>query len=456
MSSNNYNKNDKSEELGKHPINQLLLKYSLPAIIASTAASLYNVIDRIFIGQGVGPLAISGLAITLPIMNLAIAFGTLVGAGASALVSIRMGEGKNKEATQILGTALILNLFMGLIIPLLALPFLDDILLWFGATKNNISYARDFMSIILCANVVTHIFFGLNNVMRASGYPTKAMISTLLTVGINLILAPLFIFKFKFGIRGAASATVISQFVGLVWVLSHFIRKSSYIHFQKDCFKVELKNVKDIFSIGLAPFLMHTCFCLVTIIINWQLNKYGAELAVGAYGIINSVLSLAVMLVFGLAQGMQPIVGFNYGAKQVDRVTKALKNTILAATVVTVFGTLCAMLFPAAISRAFTTDQTLIDITTNGLRMTTICLPLVGFQVITSNFFQYIGKAKISIFLSLSRQVIYLIPLLLILPNLFNLNGVWLATAGSDLLAAITSATVLYVSYKKFNKKMNL
>ena len=452
----NKNKDNKSEELGKHPINQLLLKYSLPAIIASTATSIYNVIDRIFIGQGVGPLAISGMAITLPIMNLAIAFGTLVGAGTSALVSIRMGEGKIKEAAQLLGTALILNLFMGLIIPLLALPFLDDILIWFGATENNIPYARDFMQIILSANVITHIFFGLNNVMRASGYPTKAMVSSLLTVGINLILAPLFIFKFKWGIKGAATATVISQTIGLIWVLSHFIRKSSYIHFQKGCFKIELKNIKDIFSIGLAPFLMHSCFCLVTIIINWQLNKYGAELAVGAYGIINSVISLAAMIVFGLAQGMQPIVGFNYGAKQIERVTKALRNTILAASIVTVFGTLCAMLFPGLISRAFTTDSTLMAITTNGLRLTTIFFPLVGFQIITSNFFQYIGKAKISIFLSLSRQVIYLIPLLLILPNLFNLNGVWLATAGSDLLAAITSATVLYVSYKKFNKKMNL
>ena len=266
----------------------------------------------------------------------------------------------------------------------------------------------------------------------------------------------MFIFKFKWGIRGAATATVISQTIGLIWVLSHFIRKSSYIHFQKGCFKIELKNIKDIFSIGLAPFLMHSCFCLVTIIINWQLNKYCAELAVGAYGIINSVISLAAMLVFGLAQGMQPIVGFNYGAKQIERVTKALRNTILAASIVTVFGTLCAMLFPGLISRAFTTDSTLMAITTNGLRLTTIFFPLVGFQIITSNFFQYIGKAKISIFLSLSRQVIYLIPLLLILPNLFNLNGVWLATAGSDLLAAITSATVLYVSYKKFNKKMNL
>ncbi len=442
-------KDNKYKELENKPIKKLLLNYSLPAIIATIATSCYNIIDRIFIGQGVGALAISGLAITFPIMNFTIAFGTLIGVGSSALVSIRMGEKKHKEATELLGTALILNLIIGIIISIFALNFLDELLIWFGATKNNICYARDFMKIILSGNVITYLFFGLNNIMRASGYPIKAMISVLLTVCFNIILASTFIFQFNWGIKGAATATVISQSIGLIWIIVHFIQKNSYIHFQKNCFKLKFNIIINIFSIGLAPFLLHSCISLVTIITNWQLNKYSGELAVGAFGIIHSIVNLAIMIILGLAQGMQPIVGFNYGAKQINRVKKTLKQAIFIATIIATICSIATIIFPYFIARAFTTDHTLINITINGLRLYTLFFSLSGFQIITSHFFQYIGKAKISIFLSLSRQVIFLIPLIIIMPLFLKLNGVWLAISSADLISSIITIIVLYKSYKK-------
>lgn len=444
------NKNTKDLEFEK--IGTLLLQYSLPAIIAATASSLYNIIDRIFIGQGVGPYAISGLAITFPIMNLAIAFGTLVGAGASTLISIRMGEKRRIDAIRTLGNALVLNIGIGLIFSIVALLFLDEILIWFGASKKTIPYAREFMQIILIGNTISHIFFGLNNILRASGYPNKAMISILLTVGINIISAPIFIFEFHWGIRGAALATVLSQTVGMIWVLHHFCLKQSYIHFQKACFKLKSKIVRDIFSIGLSPFLIHSCSCLVAILMNWQLYKYGGDLAIGAFGIINSIVGLAVMIIFGLTQGMQPIVGFNYGARQITRVFKTFKLTILWASGISIVSFLITTLFPETITRAFTTDFELIKKTAYGMRIYMIIFPIVGFQIVTSNFFQSIGKAKIAILLSLSRQVLFLIPFIMWLPFHFELTGVWMAAPCSDFAASLTTILVLLYFYKRYQK----
>ena len=445
--------NKNRDSLGTERISTLFWSYCIPAIVATTASSLYNIIDRIFIGNWVGPMAISGLALTFPIMNLAIAFGTLVGAGAAARVSILMGEGRCEEATQTLGNALIMNIIIGISFSIAGLIFLDPILYIFGASKDTIPYARDFMQIILAGNVITHIFFGLNNIMRASGYPTKAMISTLLTVTINVVLAPLFIYNFHWGIRGAALATVLSQTVGMIWVLAHFISKKSAIHFIKTCFKLVHSILADIFAIGMSPFLIHVAACLVTIVMNWQLGKFGGDLAIGAFGIINSVVGLIVMVVFGFAQGMQPIVGYNWGAKKINRVVKTFMMTILFASLITTLGFLVAMLAPRQIAHAFNNDEEFIRLTANGMRLYLIAFPIVGFQMVTSYFFQSIGKARISIWLSLSRQVLCLTPLLFLLPLFWQLNGVWIAPAASDLISSIITGGVLLHFYLKLWKK---
>lgn len=428
---------------------QLLWQYALPAIIATTATSFYNIIDRIFIGQGVGPLAISGLALTFPIMNLGTALGTLVGAGSSAIISIRMGEKRREEAIQTLGNAFVLNVIIGILFSVLALCFLDPLLYLFGASDATLPFARDFMRVILLGNVITHLFFGLNNIIRASGYPTKAMISLLLTIGINIILAPLFIFVFHWGIKGAATATVISQSAGLVWVVSHFLSRKPYVHFTKQCFRLSGRIIGSIFSIGVAPFLIHCCACLIAILMNRQLGTYGGDMAIGAFGIINSIISLLIMIMFGFTQGMQPIVGYNWGAKQHDRAIEAFRLTIYYATAVSVIGFIAAECFPGFIARWFTDSQELIDITTKGMRIYVICLSLVGFQVVTTNFFQSIGKAGISIFLSMTRQLLFLTTLLLLFPPLFGLDGVWFATPAADLIAALVTAGVLWYYWKK-------
>lgn len=439
----------RNEALEHGNVKQLLWQYALPAIIATTATSFYNIIDRIFIGQGVGPLAISGLALTFPIMNLGTALGTLVGAGSSAIISIRMGEKRREEAIQTLGNAFVLNVIIGILFSVLALCFLDPLLYLFGASDATLPYARDFMRVILLGNVITHLFFGLNNIIRASGYPTKAMISLLLTIGINIILAPLFIFVFHWGIKGAATATVISQSAGLVWVVSHFLSRKPYVHFTRQCFRLSGRIIGSIFSIGVAPFLIHCCACLIAILMNRQLGTYGGDMAIGAFGIINSIISLLIMIMFGFTQGMQPIVGYNWGAKQHDRAIEAFKLTIYYATAVSVIGFIAAECFPGFIARWFTDSQELIDITTKGMRIYVICLSLVGFQVVTTNFFQSIGKAGISIFLSMTRQLLFLTPLLLLFPPLFGLDGVWFATPAADLIAALVTAGVLWYYWKK-------
>lgn len=441
---------DKRNDALEHGnVKQLLWQYALPAIIATTATSFYNIIDRIFIGQGVGPMAISGLALTFPIMNLGTALGTLVGAGSSAIISIRMGEKRREEAIQTLGNAFVLNVIIGILFSVLALCFLDPLLYLFGASDATLPYARDFMRVILLGNVITHLFFGLNNIIRASGYPTKAMISLLLTIGINIILAPLFIFVFHWGIKGAATATVISQSAGLVWVVSHFLSRKPYVHFTRQCFRLSGRIIGSIFSIGVAPFLIHCCACLIAILMNRQLGTYGGDMAIGAFGIINSIISLLIMIMFGFTQGMQPIVGYNWGARQRERALEAFRLTIYYASSVAVVGFLAAECFPGFIASWFTDHQELIDITTKGMRIYVIGLSFVGFQVVTTNFFQSIGKAGISIFLSMTRQLLFLTPLLLLFPALFGLDGVWFATPAADLIAALVTAGVLWYYWKK-------
>lgn len=436
------------EELGTAPISSLLLSYALPAIIAMMASSLYNIIDRVFIGQGVGSLAISGLALTFPIMNLSTAFGALIGAGGSTLVSIKMGQEDIWGAKQVLGNVIILNVILGTIFMIVGLAFIDEILFLFGASNDTLPYARDFMQIILLGNVFTHLYFGLNSVMRSSGYPQKAMYATIFTVLINLILAPIFIFVLEWGIRGAALATVIAQLCSLIWILFHFSQKIYFIHFEKGIFKLKKNIIRGIFSIGMSPFVMNTCACLVVIFINHSLKSYGGDLAIGAYGIVNSILMLFAMLVLGFSQGMQPIAGFNYGAQKYDRVMSVFKRTMAYSTIVTFCASFCAIAFPQTITSFFTTDSHLIEIAKQGMQISFSMFAFVSIPMVAGNFFQSIGKAKISIFLSASRQLLFLIPLMLILPQFFGLMGVWLSLPLSDLFAILLA--LFYIKTLKF------
>ncbi len=445
-------KKGNTNDLGVERLGKLLLQYSVPAIIATTAASLYNIIDRIFIGQGIGPMAISGLALTFPLMNILAAFGAMVGVGAGTMVSIRLGQHDRKGATLVLGNALMLNIILSIVVALVTYIYLNPILYSLGASKDTLPYAREFMQVILLGNIFTHIYLGLNGIMRASGYPRKAMYTTLVTVGINLALAPLFIFSFNWGIRGAAMATVFAQIVGTVWVIYHFSKGESFVHFLPGYMRLKRKIIEDIVSIGMSNFLMLISASIVISFINISLRKHGGDFAIGAYGIIGSIGNLAVMVVIGFNQGMQPIVGYNYGANQMPRVIRTFKLTILAGTIVTCFGFLLAELFPHLIASAFTTNKELIDMAANGLRLTLMMFPIVGFQVVTSSFFQSIGKAKISIFLSLTRQLLFLIPALYFLPRYWGLNGVWLSGPVADFTSSLLTMVVLWWQLDKLKR----
>ncbi len=444
--------NKSPQILGTAPIGKLLIQYSLPAIIAMTVSSLYHIIDSIFIGQGVGAAAISGLAVTFPLMNLVIAFCNLVGIGGATISSIFLGQRDMQRATETLHNVVWLCIISSVCFGGVAMLFLDDVLLFFGASHTTLPYARQFMQVILLGTPVAYLFIGLNNVMRSTGYPTKAMLSSIISVIANIILAPIFIFVFNWGIRGAALATLCSQAIGLVWVLLHFNNKNNFVHFDKryNCLKRSI--VGRIFSIGLAPFLMNACSCIVVIIINRSFIQYGGDLAVGAYGITNRVLMLFAMVAMGITQGMQPIIGYNYGARQMERVHRTLTYGIVAATVVTSMGFVLAQLVPEQTARLFTADAELIKLSANGLRISCMAFCLIGGQIVISNFFQSIGKAKVSIFLSLSRQLIFLIPALLILPGIYGIDGVWASLPLSDAIAFFVSIASLWV-YKRNIKR---
>ncbi|MDR1682234.1 MAG: MATE family efflux transporter [Candidatus Symbiothrix sp.] len=438
--------------LGTEKIGKLLMQYALPAIIAMTASSLYNITDSIFIGHGVGHLALVGLGITLPLMNLGAAFGSLVGMGASTLLSIRMGQKDYESANHILGNVLVLNLIMGTAFSILMLLFLKPLLIFFGASDATLPYAYDFMFILLCGNVFTHLYFGLNALFRSSGNPQTAMMATIYTVLINLVLNPLFIFVFHWGIRGSAFATIISQILVLCWQFHLFNDKNYFIHWKKGIYKLKKNIVKDSLSIGMSPFLMNAATCFIVVIINRQLFKYGGDLAVGAYTILNRIVLLFVMIVLGLNQGMQPIAGYNYGANLHDRVLKVLKITILYATIIMVAGSAFVELFPHSVAAIFTNEEELVTYAVPGLRWVFAVFSLVGFQIVVSTYFQSIGKPAQSIILSLSRQVLILIPLLLILPNFFHVTGVWMSMTISDFISVILAGMLLYRELRTKNK----
>ena len=425
---------DNITELGTRPIGSLLLKYATPAVIAMTASSLYHIVDAIFIGQGVGPLAIAGVSLSFPVMQVTAAFGAMVGVGAATLLSVKLGERDYDIAKKILSNVLMLNVIMGVVIGLLMLIFINPILYFFGASDETVSYARDFMTIILLGNVVTHLYLGMNSLLRAAGHPRDAMYATIGTVVINIILAPLFIYVFKWGIQGAAGATVLSQFLVLIWELRLFSNPNELIHFQRGTYRLEPRIVAQTLSIGMSPFLMNLCGCVVAIFFN------------------NRMAFLFAMIVVGLNQGMQPIAGYNYGARKFGRLRLTLIRTITVATGVVCVGYMLCMLFPYACVRAFTTDEQLIERSMYALRIVFFAFPIVGFQMVTTNYFQCVGQVKKSIFLSMTRQLIFIVPLLYILPKFFGLSGVWYTIPASDILSTFLTGYFLYRALKQFKE----
>ena len=417
-----------------------------------TASSLYNIVDSIFIGHGVGPLAIAGLAVTFPLMNLSAAFGTLVGVGATTMISVLLGQKNYEVANKVLGNVVILNIIIGLIFMGVSLAFLDPILYFFGASENTIGYAREYMQIILAGNAVTHLYLGLNSVLRASGNPKLAMMLTILSVLINIAVAPVLIFWLDMGISGAAIATVAAQVAALAIILAYFSRKDRVLHFSRKIFRLDWRIAKDSLAIGLAPFLMNAAACIVTLFINQQLKKYGGDLAIGAYGIVNRISFLFIMVNMGLNQGMQPIAGYNYGTRNYTRVKGVMWKTVKYATAVTCTGFLIALLVPHQAVSVFTSDSQLIEFSAKGLRMLTLAFPLVGFQMVSSNFFQCLGMVNKAILLSMSRQLLFLIPCIYVLPLLWGNIGVWASFPISDFAAFVISAILMWDLLRKFSR----
>ncbi len=439
-------------ELGTEKIGKLLKQYALPAIIAQTAASLYNMVDSIFIGQGVGPLAISGLAVTFPLMNLSTAFGTLVGAGAATMISVLLGQKKYKGANKVLGNVVSLNIIIGLIFMAISLAFIDPILYFFGASENTLPYAKEYITIILYGNVITHLYFGLNSAMRSSGNPKKAMGLTIFTVLFNAILDPIFIFWLDMGIAGAAWATVIAQTAALIVVLLHFNNRERPFHFDRGIIRLHWKVAKNSLTIGMGPFLMNAAACLVTLFINQQLREYIGDLGIGAYGICNRFAFMFIMICMGLNQGMQPIAGYNYGARQYSRVKEVFWMTVKWAMLIMTFCFIFGVFFPKTAVSIFTHDEELVNLSAKALRIMTMFFPIVGFQMISTNFFQSLGMVQKSVILSLSRQILFLLPLLYALPLWLEADGVWWSFPISDVLATLLTMYMLGRLFKKFSR----
>ena len=440
-------------ELGIKPVGQLLTQYALPAIVAMTASSLYNIIDRAMIGQVVGPEAIAGLGITFPLMNLGAAFGAAVGVGASTCISVKLGQRDYKTAENLLGNTVTLNLIVGFLFMAICLLFLNPILRFFGASDATLPYAREFMVVILLGNMVTHMYFGMNAVLRAAGKPRHAMYATLFTVGMNIVLVVAFVWWLRWGIRGAALATITSQSMALCWQMKQFSNQKELLHLKRGIYKLKATLVRNIIAIGISPFLMNATACVVVIFMNNQFVRYGGDMAVGAYSIANSIAMVFFMFVMGMIQGMQPIVGYNYGAEHYDRMFRCLWITIAVATGILLVGWTLSMAFPNEIAHIFTTDASLIALAGRGIRLNMLVFFVVGSQAVITNFFQCIGKVKISIFLSLSRQLILLIPMAYVLPFFIGLDGVWYSMALSDFGSFAMTIPVLIWYMKKLKRK---
>ena len=437
-------------ELGQKPVGQLLWQYALPAIVAMTASSLYNIIDRAMIGQVVGPEAIAGLGITFPFMNLSGAFGAAVGVGASTCISVKLGQKDYQTAEHLLGNTVTLNLIIGLAFMVVCLIFLDPILRFFGASDVTLPYAREFMTVILLGNMITHMYFGMNAVLRAAGKPRHAMYSVLFTVGMNILLVIAFVWWFRWGIKGAALATVTSQTLALCWQMWVFSNPKELLHLKRGIYRLKTDLVRNIISIGISPFLMNVTSCVIVIFMNNQFVHYGGDMAVGAYSIANSVVMVFFMFVIGITQGMHPIVGYNYGAEKFDRMLRCLWLAIACATSILLVGWALSMLFPWQIARIFTTDAKLLDMAARGIKLDMLVFFVVGSQAVITNFFQCIGKVKISIFLSLSRQLILLLPMAYVFPFWWGLDGVWYSMPASDFGSFAMTIPLLMWYMRKF------
>ncbi len=443
-------KNQAALELGIKPVGALLWQYALPAMVAMVASSLYNIIDRSVIGQVVGPEAIAGLGITFPFMNLSAAFGAAVGVGASTCISVKLGQRDYQTAQHLLGNTVTLNLIIGTAFMVVFLLLLDPVLRFFGASDATLPYAREFMQVILLGNVVTHMYFGMNAVLRAAGKPRHAMYATLFTVGCNIVLVIAFVWWFRWGIRGAALATVVSQSLALCWQMRLFANPKELLHLERGIYRLKAVLVRNIIAIGISPFLMQSTSCVIVIVMNNQFVKYGGDMAVGAYSIANSVAMMFFMFVMGVTQGMQPIVGYNYGAQKFDRMLRCLWLAIAVGTAILLLGWGLSMLFPWQIARIFTTDPTLMALSARGIMLDMLVFFVVASQAVITNFFQCIGKVKISIFLSLSRQLFMLLPLAYVLPLYWGLDGVWYSMPMSDFAAFLITIPFLLWYIRKF------
>ena len=441
-------------ELGTERIGKLLKMYAVPGIIAQTAASLYNMVDSIYIGhiKDVGSYAISGLAVTFPLMNLSAALGTLVGVGAMTLISVLLGQKNYSTAAKVLSNVLTLNVVISILFTAVTLLFLDPILYFFGASDNTIPFARKYMTIILLGNVITHLYFGFNGIIRSAGNPKLAMNLTLFTVASNAILDPIFIFVLDLGIQGAALATVLCQTMALSYSLRYLSRKDNFLHFPRPLFQLDWRIAKQSLAIGIGPFLMNSASCLVALFINQQLRKYGGDLAIGAYGIVNRITMLFAMICMGFNQGLQPIAGYNYGARQYSRVKEIFILTAKWEVLVTTVCFLVSELIPEQAVSLFTNDPELIRFSAHGLRVMNVAFALVGFGMVSGNFFQCLGMVRKSIFLSLTRQLIFLLPLVYTLPIWFEEKGVWMSFPISDALNILISAILIIDIFRKFNK----
>lgn len=443
--------------LAEKPVGSLLMQYAIPAIVAMAASSVYNIIDGIFIGQGVGAEAIMGLALTGPLMSLTAALGAMVGVGAATLMSVKLGQKDYGTAQKILGNVVIMNLTLGIVLGLLLLVFINPILRFFGASDVTLPYARNFMSIILVGNVVTHMYLGLNALLRSTNRPQKAMCATIGTVVLNCILAPIFIFVLGWGIRGAPTATIMAQMIMLTWQLRLFSNKDELIHLNRSIIKLDVKIVKESLLVGLPQFLINLCACLVAAMMTRSLTTYGGDMAVGAFGICNRFILFIVMVVIGLNQGMQPIAGYNFGARRYDRVLGVLNKALILGSVITLTGFVIGVFFPTPFVSVFAKDSPqLIKLSAHALSCMVMMFPIVGIQIVSTAFFQSIGYAPKSIFLSLTRQLIFLVPAIFILPHLYAdpLEGLWHAAPVADGLASVLAITLLVLQVKKFKKQM--
>ena len=444
----------KTTELGIEPVNRLLWKYALPAIIAMTATSLYNIVDSVYIGHGCGALALSALTVAKPFMDICAAFGSLVGVGASSLLAIYLGEKDYDKANRVLGNVIVMNIILSAVVMVIGLIWLDPILLAFGASDDTLHYAHEYMEIILYGNILTHIYFGLNAMLRSAGHPRFSMTATIVAVVVNIILDPIFIFALDMGVRGAALATVISQAIAVTWQVTKFFDKNELVRFHRGIWRLNKHITFRALAIGLSPFLYNIAHCFVVIIINNQLKTFGGDMAIASYGVINRLTFVFAMMIMGLNQGMQPIAGYNYGAKKYDRVQKTFLITCLYATGVMAIIFILGEFFPRFVTQIFTHDETLIEMTIKPMRIICSSMLIIGFQMVTGNLFTSIGKAGKAIFLSLTRQVLYLIPLVLWLPTTFiqPIDGVWWSIPISDTLSAITAVIVLISSFATFSE----